>query len=107
MLPGSNFSTHVMQSVHFSTSSTPTRTQSGDFNDDNLGRVLAGGVFANDNGYRIAIGNMDWAGNAYAGRVVILTYIPEFPDVAGTAILVAVMGMGLDMKRRKRRRDKA
>jgi len=89
------------------TSSTPTKTQSGDFDNDQFGKALAGGVFANDNGYRIAIGHMDWVGYSHVGRVVILAYIPEFPDVAGAAVLVAVMGIGLSVKQRKRRRETA
>jgi len=85
------------------TSSTPTKTQSGDFDNDLLGQALAGGKFSNDNFYRVAIGNPWWVNGGKSGRVVILSFIPEFADVTVIAISVAGLVLGLGHRRRKRR----
>jgi tetratricopeptide (TPR) repeat protein len=81
-------------------SNTPTKTQTGDFNGDRFGFSLAGGTFANDDFYRLAVGNPNWVAGGSVGRVVIM-YVPEFGDVA--VVAVAIMGLGLIFSRRRRR----
>jgi hypothetical protein len=86
------------------TSSTPAMTQSGSMDTEALGTCLAGGKFANDDYYRIAIGAPKFPGGAIiAGRVVIL-YVPEYGDVTFVVISVLCMGLGLGSRRRKSRR---
>ena len=82
-------------------SSTPTKTQSGDFDNDYFGSALAGGKFANDDFYRIAVGNPKWAANGAMGRVVIMSFIPEFSDAA-IAVLIT-LGFVLVLGRRRKK----
>jgi hypothetical protein len=88
------------------TSSTPTKTQSGDSDGDLFGSALAGGKFANDDFYRIAVGNPKWMAGGSAGRVVIM-YVPEFGDVAIVAVTVLGIGIAFRSRRRKPRRQRA
>ena len=86
------------------TSQTPAKTQSGSMDTEALGTCLAGGMFANDDYYRIAIGAPKFPNGAFtAGRVVIL-YVPEYGDVTFVVISVLCMGLGLGYRRRKSRR---
>jgi len=86
------------------TSNTPFKTYMGDFPGDKYGVALAGGHFSNDNFYRIAVGNPQWAGGGGKGRVVIISFIPEFGDVAIVAVMV--LGIGIMFNRRRRKSEK-
>jgi hypothetical protein len=89
------------------TSSTPTETQSGSMNNETLGYSLAGGKFAIDDFYRIVAGAPKFpGGTTYAGRVVILYFIPEFGDIAIVAVTVLGIGIAFRSRRRKSRRQR-
>jgi len=86
-------------------SSTPVKTQSGDYTNENMGYGLAGGKFANDDYYRVAIGAPKYPVGSFpsAGRVVILYYIPEFGDTV--FIVVTILGLGIVVGRRRRKSE--
>jgi len=89
------------------TSSTPTKKQSGSMENEQLGYSLAGGKFASDGFYHIVAGAPKFpGGSTFAGRVVILYFIPEFGEVAIVALTVLGIGIAFRSRRRKPRQQR-